>query len=279
VPQLPSSEIIREHVQRALAEDIGAGDLTASLIPPDARLTTRVICREHAVLAGQAWFEETFSQLDPGTRCDWRQRDGDRLSPGSTVCELTGAARPLLSGERTALNFLQTLSAAATCAAQYVQAVKGTGATILDTRKTLPGLRLAQKYAVTCGGASNHRIGLFDAILIKENHIAAAGSISSAVASARRLHPQAPLEVEVETLDQLAEAAAAGAGRVLLDNFSNQRLGEAVALWKGRIELEASGGISLETVRAVAETGVDFISTGELTKHVRAVDFSMRYSD
>lgn len=279
MPDLPPIEVIREQVAQALAEDIGSGDLTASLVPADARLNTRVICRDEAVLAGQAWFDETFAQLDSAIHSYWAVNDGDPLSPGDTVCELTGSARAILSGERTALNFLQTLSAAATRAACYVRAVQGTGAIILDTRKTLPGLRLAQKYAVTCGGASNHRIGLFDAILVKENHIAAAGSITAAVSAARHLHPEAPLEVEVETLDQLAEAAAAGAGRVLLDNFDQDQLREAVALWKGRIELEASGGISLETVRDVAETGVDYISTGELTKHVRAVDFSMRYSD
>jgi len=220
---------------------------------------------------------ETFRQLQPEISINWEAGEGDPIGPKQEICRLRGGARGILSGERTALNFLQTLSGTATVARRYVDVVAGTGAVILDTRKTLPGLRLAQKYAVRCGGASNHRIGLFDAILVKENHISAAGSITSAVEEALRLHPGLLLEVEVENLDQLEEAHRAGAGRVLLDNFSLGDLQTAVTRFKGRIGLEASGGISLESIRQVAETGVDFISTGDMTKNVRAVDYSMRY--
>jgi nicotinate-nucleotide pyrophosphorylase (carboxylating) len=240
-------------------------------------LDTRVVSREAAVLSGSPWFEETFRQLDPAVRVHWQARDGDRIDENQEVCRLHGPARAILTGERTALNFLQTLSGTATRARRYVDAVEGTGAVILDTRKTLPGLRLAQKYAVRCGGARNHRIGLFDAILVKENHIAAAGSISAAAAQALRSHPGLLLEVEVENTEQLEEALQAGAQRVLLDNFGLQGLAAAVARYKGRIELEASGGINLQTVRSVAETGVDFISTGDITKSVQATDFSMRF--
>jgi nicotinate-nucleotide pyrophosphorylase (carboxylating) len=273
----PSPDAIAADVSRALNEDLGSGDCTAELIPPDRSLRTGVICRETAVLAGRPWFDEVFRQLGGKVSVDWYAEDGDTLEPGSELCRLQGPARAILSGERTALNFLQTLSGTATRARAYRDAVAGTGTVILDTRKTLPGLRLAQKYAVRCGGARNHRVGLFDAILVKENHISAAGSIRAAVTTARRLHPDLLLEVEVETLEQLAEAHAAGAQRVLLDNFSRETLRRAVADYRGRIELEASGNISLETVRAVAETGVDFISTGDITKNLRAVDFSMRF--
>jgi nicotinate-nucleotide pyrophosphorylase (carboxylating) len=276
-PPRPDAGLVRDDVARALREDVGDGDCTAGLIPSDATLETRVICREDAVLAGCAWFDETFRQLDPGIRIDWRSTDGDALGPDHELCRLCGPARAILTGERTALNFLQTLSGTATQTRRYVDAVAGTGAVILDTRKTLPGLRRAQKYAVLCGGGSNHRIGLFDAVLIKENHIAAAGSISLAVQRARQSHPGLLLEVEVETLDQLEEAVRAGAVRALLDNFTLERLREGVRRFKGRIELEASGGIDLQTVRGVAGTGVDFISTGDITKSVRAVDFSMRF--
>jgi nicotinate-nucleotide pyrophosphorylase (carboxylating) len=236
-----------------------------------------VVCREAATLCGQPWFDETFRQLDPSVRVDWRAEDGDTVGPDQEICRLEGAARSILSGERTALNFLQTLSGTATRTRGFVDAVAGTGAVILDTRKTLPGLRLAQKYAVRCGGGSNHRIGLFDAILIKENHIAAAGSITAAVEAAQRQSPGLLLEVEVETLRQLEEACRAGAARVLLDNFDARMLESAVARFRGRIELEASGGIDLESIRAIAECGVDFISVGAITKHLRATDFSMRY--
>lgn len=268
---------MRAQVAAALAEDLGDGDRTAELIPAEQTLLTRVICREDALLCGRPWFDETFRQLDSGVRVDWAASDGSVLAAGATVCRIDGSARAVLSGERTALNFLQTLSATATRTAAYVRAIDGTGATMLDTRKTLPGLRTAQKYAVRCGGGANHRMGLFDAILIKENHIAAAGSVLAAVEKARQTAPGLLLEVEVETLEQLQEAVEAGAERALLDNFPPGRLREAVEAWSGRIGLEASGGISLETVREVAETGVDFISTGDVTKNVRAVDFSMRY--
>ena len=274
---LPPPDVVATDVSRALQEDLGSGDCTAALIPADALLETRVLCRESAVLSGSPWFAETFRQLDPAVQLDWRARDGERIDTGQHVCRLRGPARAILSGERTALNFLQTLSGTATRARRYVDAVAGTGAIMLDTRKTLPGLRLAQKYAVRCGGASNHRIGLFDAILVKENHIAAAGSISAAVQQALQRFPTLLLEVEVENLEQLEEAMQSGAQRVLLDNFGLQDLATAVRQYKGRIELEASGGIDLQTVRTVAETGVDFISTGDMTKSVQATDFSMRF--
>jgi nicotinate-nucleotide pyrophosphorylase (carboxylating) len=276
---LPPHEVVADDVARALREDLGDGDRTASLIPADTKLETRVISREAAVLCGSPWFRETFRQLDPAVQVHWQAGDGELIRRNQEVCRLHGPARATLSGERTALNFLQTLSGTATQARRYVEAVAGTGAIILDTRKTLPGLRLAQKYAVRCGGASNHRIGLFDAILVKENHIAAAGSITSAVRQALQLYPGLLLEVEVEDLQQLGEALRAGAQRALLDNFSLNGLKSAVEHYKGRIELEASGGIDLESVRAVAETGVDFISTGAITKSVQAIDFSMRFVD
>jgi nicotinate-nucleotide pyrophosphorylase (carboxylating) len=276
-PAPPADAVVAEDVARALREDLGDGDRTAALIPPSRRLATRVICRDDAVLCGRPWFDETFRQLDPSIRPQWQAGEAETLVLGQEVCRLEGAAGAVLSGERTALNFLQTLSGTATRTREFVAAVTGTGAVILDTRKTLPGLRLAQKYAVLCGGGSNHRIGLFDAILIKENHIAAAGSITSAVQAALRQNPGLLLEVEVETLEQLEEACVAGAGRCLLDNFDLGTLRSAVSRFKGRVELEASGGIDLESVRAVAETGVDFISVGSLTKHVQAADFSMRY--
>ena len=267
-------------VRQALAEDLGAGDLTAELVPEGARSHARVIAREQAVFCGAAWFEEVFRQLDPEITLAWSVDDGAVLEPGQLVCELHGRARTILSGERTALNFLQTLSATASMAARYVEAVAGTGATILDTRKTLPGLRLAQKYAVRCGGASNHRVGLYDAILIKENHIRAAGSISAALAAAAAVAEDGVMvEVEVENLQELDEALAAGARRVLLDNFDNALLRQAVDRTAGQAELEASGGVSLETVREIAETGVDFISVGSLTKDVRATDYSMLFAD
>jgi len=274
---VPDQPRVQTEVETAIAEDLGDGDRTAELIPEDKLLETRVICREDAVLCGQPWFDETFHQLDAGIQVRWRANDGDRLRSDQTVCTVKGNARALLSGERTALNFLQTLSGTASRTAKYVRAVADTGVTILDTRKTLPGMRLAQKYAVRCGGGANHRIGLFDAILIKENHIAAAGSISNAVRKARELHPGLLLEVEVENTDQLEEAAEAGAQRALLDNLSLAKLREAVMAWSGQVELEASGGITLETIAAVAQTGVDYISTGDITKSVRATDFSMRY--
>ena len=273
----PPQQVVADDVRRALQEDLGAGDCTASLVPEKNRLQTRIICRDRAVLCGRPWVEQTFRQLDTGITISWQINDGDTMKPDQEICRLQGSARSILSGERTALNFLQTLSGTATRTRRYTEAVAGTGAIIIDTRKAVPCLRLAQKYAVRCGGASNHRIGLFDAILIKENHISAAGSITAAVKAALDLYPGLLLEVEVENLEQLEEAEAAGAQRVLLDNFNLEVLQAAVDRFKGRIGLEASGGINLETIRAVAETGVDFISTGDITKSVQAVDFSMRF--
>jgi len=273
----PDPTYVSRTVATALQEDVGSGDLTAQLIPADRTADATVITREDAVLCGTAWFDEVFRQLDPRVRVNWSARDGDRIRADQQLCTLQGAARSLLTGERTALNFLQMLSATATVTRKHVDAVAGTKCRILDTRKTIPGLRVAQKYAVRCGGGTNHRIGLFDAILVKENHIAAAGSIASAVAAARRLNSRVLLEVEVENLTQLREALDARVDRVLLDNFSLDQMREAVQVTNRRTELEASGNMSLEKLRAVAETGVDFISVGGLTKHVRAVDLSMRF--
>ncbi|MHB8309782.1 MAG: carboxylating nicotinate-nucleotide diphosphorylase [Metallibacterium sp.] len=267
--------VIESDVARALAEDLGSGDLTASLLP-DVPLRAQLICREQAILAGAPWFEACLRALDAKVRCIWRLADGAALQPGITVCVIEGHGRALLSAERCAINFLQTLSGTATATARHVAAVAGTHARILDTRKTLPGLRLAQKYAVRCGGGGNHRVGLFDMVLIKENHIAAAGGINAAMTAARALHPDAPLEVEVETLQQLDEALALHPDRILLDNFTLADMIRAVQRGAGRVPLEASGGIGLQQLRAVAETGVDFISIGALTKHVHAVDFSLR---
>jgi nicotinate-nucleotide pyrophosphorylase (carboxylating) len=277
----PDPTYVTQTVATALREDVGSGDLTAKLIPADRAGRAAVITREDAVLCGTAWFDEVFRQIDSRVRVTWSARDGERVRADQQLCALEGPARSLLTGERTALNFLQMLSAAASVTRKYVDAVAGTQCRILDTRKTIPGLRVAQKYAVRCGGGTNHRIGLFDAILVKENHIAAAGSIASAVAEARRLDSKVLLEVEVENLVQLREALDARVDRVLLDNFSLEQMREAVKITHGHanahIELEASGNLSLETLRAVAETGVDFISVGGLTKHVRAVDLSMRF--
>ena len=269
---------IKECVQRALAEDLGNGDRTAALIPQHALAQAKVISREHAIVCGHAWFDEVFRQLDARVALAWEVQDGDEVQAGQTLCTLRGPARALLSGERTALNFLQTLSGTASTTRTYVDAVRGTAAIILDTRKTLPGLRQAQKYAVTCGGGQNHRMGLYDAILIKENHIRASGSISAALAAARAAGGESiSLEVEVENLEQLREALAAGAQRLLLDNFDLAGLRSAVAATGGRACLEASGGITLTNLRATAETGVDYISVGSLTKNLRAIDLSMRF--
>jgi len=278
IPPPAPPDDVAESVRRALAEDVGTGDLTAGLIPPQAQADARVITREDAVFCGTAWFNEVFRQLDDRVRIEWRVRDGDPVQAGQTLCELRGPARALLTGERTALNFLQLLCGTATRARQYADAVRGTRAVILDTRKTVPGLRRAQKYAVACGGGQNHRLGLYDAILIKENHIAAAGSVTAALEAAR--HGAAPgvrVEIEVENMDQLREALAAGADRLLLDNFSVGDLKTAVAETRGRAKLEASGGVGLTGIRAIAETGVDYISVGEITKSIRALDLSMRF--
>lgn len=264
-------------VSRALTEDIGDGDLTAALVPAGAHAKGRVISRQEAVLCGTAWFDEVFRQLDDSIQVHWQVQDGELIRRDQVLCRLEGPARGLLTGERSALNFLQALSGTATEARRYAEAVKGTRATILDTRKTLPGLRMAQKYAVRCGGANNHRMGLYDGILIKENHIMAAGGIAAAVQAARAGGAQVPVEVEVETPEQLREALAAGADILLLDNFDLAGMRQAVATVAGRAKLEASGGIDLKALRQVAETGVDYISVGSLTKHVQAVDLSMRF--
>jgi len=265
-------------VALALAEDVGSGDLTAALIPESAQAEATVISREHAVLCGAAWFDAVFQQLDPRISRAWQAADGDRIVPDQVLCTLRGPARPLLTGERTALNFLQLLSGVASLAQRFADAVAGSGATILDTRKTLPGLRLAQKYAVRCGGCQNHRIGLFDAVLIKENHIMAAGSISQAIAVARRLHPGVTVEIEVENLAELHEALVARPDIVMLDNFDLAAMSEAVKIVDHQLKLEASGNVNFDTVRQIAATGVDYISIGGLTKDVRAVDLSMRFT-
>ncbi len=269
-------------VAAALAEDVGGGDLTASLIDADAVVGATIIAREPLLLAGQPWVDEVFAQLDKRIVVDWYIGDGQTAEAGDVICKLVGPARALLTGERTALNFLQTLSSTATITARYVKAVEGTGVRILDTRKTLPGLRLAQKYAVACAGGTNHRIGLFDAILIKENHIKSAGSIAAAMQRAKEIDAEVLIEVEVESHEELLEALDAGATRILLDNFTLQELERAVetnrAYGYAAAELEASGNITLESVRSIAETGVDYISTGALTKNVDAIDLSMLFS-
>jgi nicotinate-nucleotide pyrophosphorylase (carboxylating) len=274
--QLPPAALIAAQVRDALAEDVGDGDLTARLLPLDAVAQAEVITRDDAVLCGTAWFDQVFCQLDSSVEIDWHARDGERVLPGQLLCSLRGNLRQLLTGERTALNYLQLLSGTATRARRYADAVAGLPVRILDTRKTLPGLRRQQKYAVVCGGCDNHRMGLFDAILIKENHISAAGSIRAAIESARRLAAGKPVEIEVESLDELSEALAAGVERVLLDNFGLPELRRAVELTAGRSRLEASGGITRDRLRVIAETGIDDISVGGLTKHVEAVDLSMR---
>jgi nicotinate-nucleotide pyrophosphorylase (carboxylating) len=277
-PALPAD--LPEQVSRALCEDIGPGELTASLIEPGTQARAHILCREAAQLCGCAWFDETFRQLDERIRVRWQVAEGEPVAANTILCELDGPARALLTGERTALNFLQLLSGTATATRAYVKAVAGTGCQILDTRKTLPGLRTAQKYAVRCGGGSNHRIGLFDQILIKENHIAAAGSITAAVRHARAQHPGIKVEVETEDLAQLAEALAAGADIIMLDEFTAEDQRRAVSLVRSQPHpalLEVSGGVSLASVAAIAATGVDYISVGALTKHVRAIDLSMRF--
>ncbi|KAA0011790.1 carboxylating nicotinate-nucleotide diphosphorylase [Billgrantia pellis] len=269
-------EAIREAAAHLLAEDVGPGDITAQLIPESQRAMARVITREDAILCGMAWVEEIFRRLDPSVRLRWNAADGDRLEAGQCFLEIEGSARCLLTGERAALNLLQTLSATATRTRRYVDLLDGTGVRLLDTRKTLPGMRLAQKYAVTCGGGHNHRIGLYDAFLIKENHIAACGGIAAAVKAARRIASDLPVELEVENFDELDQALAAGADIVMLDNFSLDDMREAVRRNAGRATLEASGNVDETTLRQIAETGVDCISSGALTKDINAIDLSMR---
>lgn len=265
-----------ENVAQSLREDIGDGDVTAKLIPADKQASGRVITRETATIAGREWVEEVFRQVDPSVELTWQVSDGDTVSPDQVLFTMTGPARSLLSSERTALNWLQTLSGVATACSGYAARVAHTNVRLLDTRKTLPGLRLAQKYAVTCGGCFNHRIGLWDAFLIKENHIAACGSIAEAIEAAHRIAPGKPVEVETENLDELAQALKAGADIIMLDEFSLEDMRTAVATTAGKAKLEASGGINADTLVPISETGVDFISIGALTKDVKAVDLSMR---
>jgi nicotinate-nucleotide pyrophosphorylase (carboxylating) len=270
---------LAEQVEAALREDLGSGDVTAALVPAAQRVRGSVITRESAVLAGRPWADATFRHLDPHVQLAWHANDGEPIAANQVIFDIAGSARPVLTGERTALNFLQLLSATATVTRRFVDAVAGTGCTILDTRKTIPGLRSAQKYAVLCGGGHNHRMGLYDRVLIKENHVAAAGSLTGAIRAARSHAPGMTVEVEVESLTELEEALAAAPDIVMLDDFGHAELRAAVALNRARgrrVLLEASGSVSLESVRAVAETGVDYVSIGSLTKHVRAVDLSMR---
>jgi nicotinate-nucleotide pyrophosphorylase (carboxylating) len=271
---------IPDQVRRALAEDIGTGDVTALMIPPDTLARAKLITREPMVVCGTAWFDETFRQLDARVVVDWRTAEGDLVPAGSVLCELRGSARAMLTGERTAMNFLQTLSGTATLTRRYADAVAGTGCQVLDTRKTLPGLRDAQKYAVRCGGGRNHRMGLYDMVLIKENHIVAAGSVEAALARARAVAPGVPVEIEVETLDEFAAALAARPDIIMLDEFTDGDMRSAVQMNKAAgepVRLEASGGVDLESLRRVAATGVNYISIGSLTKHLRAIDLSMRF--
>ena len=273
----PDAAQVQRDVVRALEEDLGAGDVSAALVE-DVPAQARIVCRENAVLCGRDWAEAAFRSLDAAVRIDWRHADGEHVAAGAEQCRVHGRARALLSAERTALNFLQLLSAVASETARYVAALAGTPTRVLDTRKTLPGLRLAQKYAVRCGGGVNHRIGLFDAVMLKENHIAAAGSIAAAMAAARSRYPQLPLIVEVESLDELEQVlAAGGCTRVLVDDFSLADLRAAVARCRGIQPLEVSGGVSRERLAEIGATGVDYVSVGALTKHVRAIDLSMRF--
>ena len=279
-PTPPPADLVASDAARALAEDVGSGDVTAALLP-DAADIAYLLCKEDAVVAGRPWFDACHRALDPEVRIDWRVQDGDRVPAGTVLATLSGRTRALVTAERTALNFLQTLSGTATTTAAYVDAVRGTGCTILDTRKTLPGLRLAQKYAVRCGGGQNHRIGLYDAVMLKENHVRAAGSLTAAIRAARAAQPALPLIVEVETLAQLDEALAEGCERILIDDFDAVSRREAVRRAKaspfdGRIPLEVSGGVDMTTLRDIAADGVDFVSIGGLTKHVRAIDLSMK---
>ncbi|MFQ3198033.1 MAG: nicotinate-nucleotide pyrophosphorylase (carboxylating) [Paraglaciecola sp.] len=274
---------ISQAVNLALNEDLGGlevdqGDITANLIPEQQQISVNIITREDCVLAGQAWVNETFAQLDSQIGINWFYQDGDQVKANDILCHISGNARLILTGERTALNFLQALSGTATVVADYVSALGDSKTQLLDTRKTLPGMRMAQKYAVTCGGGKNHRIGLFDAYLIKENHIAACGSIANAIAKAREMHPQLPVEVEVETLAELAQALAAKADIIMLDNFSLADTQQAVSLTKGQSKLEVSGNITKARVAELAKVGVDYISCGALTKHIRAIDLSLRVS-
>jgi nicotinate-nucleotide pyrophosphorylase (carboxylating) len=274
---LITQALIDQQIAMAILEDVGEQDLTATLIPKETTATATLITREDAVLCGSDWFDSVFKHIDSDITINWQASDGDRLKANQEICKLEGSARSLLTGERTAMNFLQTLSATATQAAQYADIVADLPVKVLDTRKTLPGYRLAQKYATRCGGCHNHRIGLYDGVLIKENHIQAAGSISAAVKQAKQAFPDIAIEVEVESLDELSQAITARADIVLLDNFTTQMMREAVDFNQGQCQLEASGGITLDTLRAIAETGVDRISVGQITKDIQAIDLSLRF--
>ena len=279
-PVAPDPSLVLADVRRTLAEDLGTGDVTAALLP-DVPERAYLLCKEDAVIAGRPWFDACHRALDPDVAIDWSVGEGERVAAGTVLALLRGRSRALVSAERTALNFLQTLSGTATTTAAHVDAVRGTGTVVLDTRKTLPGLRLAQKYAVRAGGGANHRIGLYDAVMLKENHIRVAGTVAEAIARARAAQPGLPLIVEVETLDQLREALASGCDRILLDDFAADDRREAVRIaraapFHGRIPLEVSGGVDLDGLRAIAADGVDFVSIGALTKHVRAIDLSMK---
>jgi len=273
----PPPENVLPIVRLALSEDLGSGDATAALLD-DSPAKAFVVCKDDAVIAGRPWFDACFRELDPAVAIEWHVAEGQRVEASTRLCTLRGRTRSLLGAERAALNFLQTLSATATATARFVEALRGTRTRVLDTRKTMPGLRLAQKYAVRAGGGTNHRLGLYDTVMLKENHIAAAGSITAAAERARRQFPTLPLVIEVETLAELDEALATGCARILLDDFDDAGLREAVRRAAGRIPLEVSGSVSLERLGAIAATGVDYVSVGALTKHVRAVDLSMRFS-
>ncbi len=275
MPTLPPIEIIRQNVNSALQEDVGDGDITAELIPQSKAVAARLLSKDVGILCGAEWAAEVFRQLSPDIAIEWAFTDGDSLDKGDIVATLTGPARPIMTGERSALNFLQTLSSTATLTRKLVDSVNHTSVTLLDTRKTLPGLRFAQKYAVTVGGGSNHRMGLFDAFLIKENHIAACGGIAAAITTAKQLHGDKPIEVEVQNLDELQQALDAGADIVMLDNFQLPEIERAVTQSRGHCKLEASGGIEGDRLVKIAETGVDYISIGALTKHCKAFDFSL----
>ena len=270
-------ENISDQVKRALTEDIGTGDVTADLIPKENTSTAKVVCRDDAILVGVAWFNEVFHQIDKSVEVKWNFKDGDSVSANDVICTLSGSSRAILSGERAALNFTQTLSATATQTNRYVKLIAHTQTKVLDTRKTIPNMRDAQKYAVLCGGGKNHRIGLYDMILIKENHIMAAGSITAAVSQAKKMHPKIRVEVETETIEEFREASKAGADVIMLDDFDLKTMRAAVVENDGKIDLEASGGINLDTILPIAETGVDFISIGQITKDVIAIDLSMRF--
>ena len=274
-----SDSVVIENVTNALREDVGSGDITAGLIDESTQLNARVITREHAVIAGQRWVNAVYSSLDKNVVISWNVKDGDKVEPNQTLFTISGPARSILTGERTALNFLQLLSATATITNQYVERISHTSCRLLDTRKTIPGLRMAQKYAVTCGGGKNHRIGLYDAFLIKENHIAACGGITNAVENAKKSHPNCPIEVEVENLEELDQAQQAGANIIMLDNFTPELMKKAVTIRAKEVKFEASGNVNLETISCIAETGVDFISVGALTKNIKAIDLSMRYTE